>query len=89
MNKVLTLLLAVGMLMGAATGASAIDFKAKGQWLMGFGVGDTKSGQQDPKGRREEKSSTATTNARPTRSRSDALTSTGPGWLSPSRPGIR
>ena len=40
MKKVLTLLLTAGMLLGAATGASAIDFKAKGQWLMGFGVGD-------------------------------------------------
>ena len=28
------------MLLGAATGASAIDFKAKGQWLMGFSAGD-------------------------------------------------
>lgn len=29
------------MLLGAATGASAIDFKVKGQWLMGFAVQDT------------------------------------------------
>ncbi|WP_165069740.1 outer membrane homotrimeric porin [Desulfovibrio sp. ZJ200] len=41
MKRVCTLLLAAGMLLGAATGASAIDFKAKGQWLMGFGVGET------------------------------------------------
>ena len=40
MKKILTVLLAAGMLLGAASGASAIDFKAKGQWLMGFGVGD-------------------------------------------------
>ena len=56
MKKVLTLLLTAGMLLGAATGASAIDFKAKGQWLMGFGVGDTnpiskthKAGQEKEK----------------------------------------
>ena len=40
MKKLMTLALAVGMLLGAATGASAIDFKAKGQWLMGFSAGD-------------------------------------------------
>ncbi|MDR1856700.1 MAG: outer membrane homotrimeric porin [Desulfovibrio sp.] len=40
MKRLMTLLLAAGMLFGAATGASAIDFKAKGQWLMGFGYGD-------------------------------------------------
>ncbi len=40
MKRICTLLLAASMLLGAATGASAIDFKAKGQWLMGFGVGD-------------------------------------------------
>ena len=33
-------LLAAGMLMGVAGGARAIDFKAKGEWLVGFGVGD-------------------------------------------------
>ena len=36
MKKLMTLALAAGMLFGAATGASAIDFKAKGQWLFGF-----------------------------------------------------
>ena len=40
MKRICTLVLAAGLLFGAATGASAIDFKAKGQWLMGFGVGD-------------------------------------------------
>ncbi|OXS29971.1 MAG: hypothetical protein BCS36_04205 [Desulfovibrio sp. MES5] len=40
MKRICTLLLAAGLLFGAATGASAIDFKAKGQWLMGFGVGN-------------------------------------------------
>ncbi len=41
MKKLATLLLTAGMLFGAATGASAIDFKAKGEWIMGFGVADT------------------------------------------------
>ena len=40
MKKLMTLALAAGMLLGAATGASAHDFKAKGQWLMGFAAGD-------------------------------------------------
>jgi hypothetical protein len=35
------LFLAAAMLLGATTGASAIDFKAEGEWLMGFGVGQT------------------------------------------------
>ena len=34
MKRICTLLLAASMLLGVATGASAIDFKAKGQWLM-------------------------------------------------------
>lgn len=42
MKKICTLILCAGMLLGAATGASAIDFKARGQWLMGFGVLDNK-----------------------------------------------
>ena len=33
-------LLAAGMIMGVAGGAKAIDFKAKGEWLVGFGVGE-------------------------------------------------
>ncbi len=41
MKKICTLLLTAGMLMGVATGASAIDFKAKGQWNVGFGAVDT------------------------------------------------
>ena len=39
MKKIATLLLAAGLVFGAATGASAIDFKAKGQWLMSFDYG--------------------------------------------------
>ncbi len=34
-------LLAAGMLMGIQTGAKAIDFKAQGEWLVGFGVADS------------------------------------------------
>ena len=40
MKKLATLLLAAGMVFGAATGASAIDFKAKGQWVMNFDLGN-------------------------------------------------
>ena len=40
MKKILTLMLAAGMLLGAAGGAKAIDFKASGEWLVGFGLGD-------------------------------------------------
>lgn len=34
-------LLAAGLLAGAAGGAKAIDFKAQGEWLIGFGVADS------------------------------------------------
>ncbi|MBQ9405976.1 MAG: outer membrane homotrimeric porin [Desulfovibrio sp.] len=33
-------LLAAGMVMGVQTGAKAIDFKAQGEWLVGFGLSD-------------------------------------------------
>ena len=39
MKKIATLLLAAGLVFGAATGVSAIDFKAKGQWIMSFDYG--------------------------------------------------
>ena len=39
MKKLATLLLAAGLVFGAATGASAIDFKASGEWIMGFELG--------------------------------------------------
>ena len=39
MKKLMTLALAAAMMLGAATGASAIDFKAKGQWIMSFDYG--------------------------------------------------
>lgn len=41
MKRLMTLILAAGMVFSAATGASAIDFNAKGQWLFGFGVVDS------------------------------------------------
>ena len=40
MKKIFTLMLAAGMLLGAASVAKAIDFKASGEWLVGFGLGD-------------------------------------------------
>lgn len=39
MKRIATLLLAAGLVFGVATGASAIDFKAKGQWIMSFDYG--------------------------------------------------
>lgn len=39
MKRLVTLVLAAGLVFGAATGASAIDFKAKGQWFMSFDYG--------------------------------------------------
>ncbi len=46
MKKIITLCLTAGMLLGVATGASAIDFKAKGQWIFGFGMVDTQWDEQ-------------------------------------------
>ena len=40
MKRICTLILAAGLVFGAATGASAVDFKAKGQWLVGFSGGN-------------------------------------------------
>ena len=39
MKKLMTLALAAGMLLGAASGAHAIDFTAQEMWLMGVGPG--------------------------------------------------
>ena len=39
MKKCLTLLLAAGLVFSAASSASAIDFKAQGEWLVGFAGG--------------------------------------------------
>ena len=41
MKKLVTLLLAAGLVFASTTPASAIDFKASGEWLFGFGVGDS------------------------------------------------
>ncbi len=41
MKKLATLFLTASMLFGAATGASAVDFKAHGEWIFGFGAADT------------------------------------------------
>ena len=38
MKRICTLILAAGLVFGAATGASAIDFKAKGAWLMNYSL---------------------------------------------------
>ncbi|MBQ3060761.1 MAG: outer membrane homotrimeric porin [Desulfovibrio sp.] len=40
MKKIYTVILAAAMVLGAASAASAIDFKAKGQWLVGFEAGE-------------------------------------------------
>ena len=39
MKKIATLVLAAGLVLSAVTGAQAIDFKAKGQWIMSFDYG--------------------------------------------------
>ncbi len=44
MKKVVTLLLTAGMLMSTTIHAYAIDFKAKGQWIMSFDYGEGMSG---------------------------------------------
>lgn len=51
MKKLATLLLAAGMVIGASTGASAIDFKAKGQWIMSFDYGQNGNFQGKYKGK--------------------------------------
>ena len=40
MKHVVTLLLATGLLLGASTDALTVDFRIKGQWLMGFAGGE-------------------------------------------------
>ncbi|MBQ7456453.1 MAG: outer membrane homotrimeric porin [Desulfovibrio sp.] len=39
-QKCMVLFLAAGMLLGGTTAAQAIDFKATGEWLFGFGLGN-------------------------------------------------
>ena len=41
MKRVITLMLAAGLVFSSVTGASAIDFNAKGEWLFGFGAVDS------------------------------------------------
>ncbi len=40
MKKLMTLILAAGLFVAGTVPASAIEFKAQGEWLMGFGVGE-------------------------------------------------
>ena len=47
MKRILTLMLAAAMTLGATSGAQAIDFKASGEWLMGFAAGDASLVQKD------------------------------------------
>jgi hypothetical protein len=39
MKKLATLILAAGLVLGVSTGASAVDFKAKGEWNVSFDLG--------------------------------------------------
>lgn len=41
MKRICTLVLCAGLLLSAAGNANAVDFKARGEWLMGFGVLDS------------------------------------------------
>ncbi len=47
MKRILTLMLAAAMTLGATSGAQAIDFKASGEWLMGLAAGDASLVQKD------------------------------------------
>ncbi len=49
-KRFMTLILAAGLVFGVATGASAIDFKAKGQWIMSFDYGEGMSGYKRTSG---------------------------------------
>ena len=40
MKKFVTLLLAAGLFLSGTVSVQAIEFKAHGEWLMGFGAGD-------------------------------------------------
>lgn len=53
MKRIMTLVLAAGLVFGAATGASAVDFNAKGQWIFGFGAADAKFMQKDRNGKKK------------------------------------
>ena len=47
MKRILTLMLAAAMTLGATSGAQAIDFKASGEWLMGLAAGDSSLVQKE------------------------------------------
>ena len=51
MKRILTLMLAAAMTLGATSGAQAIDFKASGEWLMGLAAGDASLVQKDDDGK--------------------------------------
>lgn len=55
MKRLCTLILCAGMLLGAASGAKAIDFQMKGQWLMGFAGAETNLIEKTRFGNRENK----------------------------------
>ena len=51
MKKLVTLLLAAGMVFSAANGASAVEMKVSGQWMTSFTFGDNLYGDQyNPRG---------------------------------------
>lgn len=52
MKRIMTLVLAAGLVFGAATGASAVDFNAKGQWIFGFGAADSNFMKKAPDGKK-------------------------------------
>ncbi len=55
MKKIVVTLACAAMLLGAASGASAIDYKARGQWLMSFDVGHAQLLHSTRKGNVENK----------------------------------
>lgn len=55
MKKLATLLLAAGLVFSAATGAGAVDFKAKGQWIMSFDYGDNSTFMKETARGKEDK----------------------------------
>ena len=50
MKKISTLLCAAALLLGCVSDASAIDFKAKGQWVMSFDYGENLGFSDGPYG---------------------------------------
>ena len=53
-KQCMVVLLAAGLFLGATGSAKAIDFKAQGEWLVGFGAGDDSLiSKMNDKGERE------------------------------------